>query len=52
VWVSRRISDGSVSDSGRVIATNAGLVTIRNLLVFPDGIRLHIEPAAGGNDQR
>ncbi|HEY9089289.1 MAG TPA: hypothetical protein VIO36_14055, partial [Anaerolineaceae bacterium] len=51
VWESRRIRDGSVIDSGTLTATNDGLITVRNLLIYPDGIRLIIVPA-GGNLQR
>jgi hypothetical protein len=51
VWESRRIRDGSVIDSGTVTATNDGLITVRNLLIYPDGIRLIIVPA-GGSPQR
>lgn len=52
LWESRRIRDGSLADSGTVTASNAGLITVRNLLVFPDGIRLSIVPVSVGNPQR
>jgi hypothetical protein len=46
-WEAYRIGNGSLVDRGRVIATSAGLVTIRGLLVFPDGVRLRVMPVSG-----
>ncbi len=50
-WESRSIADGSLLDRGRVTATNAGLVTVRNLLILPQGIRLSLSLVSGQSER-